>query len=337
MRRRRFLLLALATIAAGGLFAIMSLYYSRGVAPGDAFTYLAAGERLNAGHDLYRLSTGDRAVQIDPARFQTPLVSPPLIAVLWRPLAAMPNELGLWVWWIAQITALGVSLAMLASRLPVATAGAIFVLLIPTVYEFAVGNVNAFLLLGLILTWRLSVDDRHVGAGLIAAVMTFVKLTPAVLCWWLLVAAKRRAAWSALATGVVALGVSVVGAGFDAHLEYLRILSDRSRLGIYPLSLAGLGEFLGVSRDIALLLPAIGAVAGLAAVFLLRRWLAYSYIAAVATVILGSPAVSINWLVLLYALIAPFAWPISGSVEPRGHLANPTHDEAEPIPRPSTW
>src|SRR5687767_10188966 len=55
----------------------------------DANTYLAAGERLNAGHDLYRLRPGDREVLIIPELFTQPLVSPPPIAVLWRPLAAI--------------------------------------------------------------------------------------------------------------------------------------------------------------------------------------------------------------------------------------------------------
>src|SRR5258708_7149291 len=69
----------------------------------DATTYLAGGERLNAGHDLYKLAPGDRPVLIDTQFFTSPLVSPPLIGVVWRPLAAIPFGWQLWIaaCWIA--------------------------------------------------------------------------------------------------------------------------------------------------------------------------------------------------------------------------------------------
>ena len=47
----------------------------------DATTYQAAGERWNAGHDLYRLGPGDRDVLPWPGRYTAPLLSPPPIAV----------------------------------------------------------------------------------------------------------------------------------------------------------------------------------------------------------------------------------------------------------------
>ena len=50
----------------------------------DADTYRAAGERLNAGHELYRLQEGDRPVLIIPDLFTQPLVSPPPMAGLRR-------------------------------------------------------------------------------------------------------------------------------------------------------------------------------------------------------------------------------------------------------------
>ena len=66
--------------------------------PPDAFTYLAAGERLNVGHSLYGLlgGAGDRPL-IDAALYPAPILSPPLIAVIWRPLAALgPGTVYLW-------------------------------------------------------------------------------------------------------------------------------------------------------------------------------------------------------------------------------------------------
>jgi hypothetical protein len=62
----------------------------------DANTYLAAGERLNAGHELFRWQPGDRQVLFGD-QFPAALLSPPPIAVLWRPLAAVPWGFDAWV------------------------------------------------------------------------------------------------------------------------------------------------------------------------------------------------------------------------------------------------
>src|SRR4029078_7878141 len=69
----------------------------------DTQTYLAAGERLNAGHDLYRLRPGDRPVLVDEVGVFAPRTSPAPIAVLWRPFAALPFGVALWIaaCWVA--------------------------------------------------------------------------------------------------------------------------------------------------------------------------------------------------------------------------------------------
>ncbi len=69
---------------------------------GDALTYLAAGERLNDSHLLYAWTSGDRPVFM-MERFIAPLISPPPIAAIWRPLAAVPFGLPIWVGacWVA--------------------------------------------------------------------------------------------------------------------------------------------------------------------------------------------------------------------------------------------
>src|SRR5438105_1609964 len=61
----------------------------------DTGTYLGAGERLNAGHEVYSLKVGDRPI---PLLWKYPLLYPPLIAVLWRPLALL-GDLAKYGWW----------------------------------------------------------------------------------------------------------------------------------------------------------------------------------------------------------------------------------------------
>jgi hypothetical protein len=295
------------------------VYFERGVIPGDAFNYLAAGERLNDGHLLYALSPGDRWVDIHPPYWTVPLVSPPPIAVVFR-VFALAGDAGAYIWWILQLVALAVSLFMLARRVPLLTALAMLLLLIPTVYEIGVGNLNSFLLLGVILTWRFATRGHEPAAGAIAAVMTAVKLTPGMMLWWLLVTARWRAVLAGVVTGLIVLVISVLGAGLDPHLEYLKILSDRAVVGTSPLSLGGMARYVGVPANIADLLPTAAIVVGLLAVALRRKRPAWAFGVAVVTMIYGSPAVSINWYVLLYALLAPFAWPLrsteAASLEP---------------------
>lgn len=310
-RARRLATTAAVGVAIGLLVVVQLQYFQRGIVPGDAFVYLAAGERLNAGHDLYALGVGDRPVDTGGEYWNVPLVSPPPIAVLWRPLAALPESLGVGLWYAAQLMALGSSLLMLLRRVPGLAAAALIVLVLPTAYEIGVGNVNSFLLLGLLVTWRAVVARREPTAGALAAVMTAVKLTPGVLGWWLLATGHRRATIAFVAVGMAAAGLSVLGAGFPAHVQYLEILGDRNAVGVSPLSVGGWARYLGLPSALYELLPAISAVTGLATVWLLRTRLAASYRVAVVTMILGSPAVSINWFVLLYALLAPAAWPVA--------------------------
>ena len=307
---RRTIEIGALGVVLGLIVAVQLLYFERGVIPGDAFSYLAAGERLNAGHQLYALVPGDRPVDLNPPLFTVPLVSPPPIAVVFRAFALLPDGSGAYAWWVCQLLALAASLVMLARRRPLLLAGAMLVLLIPTVYEIGVGNLNSFLLLGSILTWRFATGGRDPAAGAITAVMVAVKLTPGMLAWWLLMTGRRLGVATAIATGLVVLAASIVGAGLDSHVQYLRILGDGGSIGTSPLSLAGMARFVGVPPSIANLLPTMAVLAGLAGVVLLRHRPAVAFGVAIVTMLYGSPAVSINWYILLYALLAPVAWPL---------------------------
>jgi hypothetical protein len=296
-------------VVVGLLLAILWLRFPYGLIPGDAFTYLSAGERLNAGHPLYALSPGDRPVVLEPPYWTVPLLSPPPIAVLWRPLAALPAELGVYLWWAVHVTAVATAILLVAARRPVAAAIAIVILAFPFAYELSVANLNGFVLLGLVLTWRATAMGEERGAGALSGVLTAFKLTPALLGWWLVVGRRWTAVRWGILAGLATLAVSVVGAGLDAHVTFLSIIGQTAAGGARPMSLGGIGEALGIPAGISKLLPLAALIAGTIAIWLLRRRPDWAFVTAIATMVLGSPTVSISWYALFFAMLAPLAWP----------------------------
>lgn len=299
----------MVAVAFGLLATFLVLYFQRGFVPGDAFTYLAAGERLNAGHPLYALSPGDRPLGFKPPYWTVPLLSPPFIAVVWRPLALLPGDIGPYLWWVATIAAIVSVLVAFTRRRPVLTSLATIALCVPLTYEIGVGNVNAFLLLGAVAVWRLTVAGRDREAGAVVALLVMLKLSPVVLAWWLVTQRRREAVVAGAIAGILLLALSLLGAGIGAHLDYLRVARDTVSLGLSDLSLGGLAKAIGVSAAVASILPAAGLAVGVIGTWLLRRRAGIAFACAVATLVLGSPVVNINSYALLLACVAPAVWP----------------------------
>ncbi len=296
-------------IGVAALIVTLTVYFERGFVPGDAIVYLAAGERLNAGHQLYALMPGDRPVGLKPPYWTVPLLSPPLIGVVFRPLAALPGDLGAYLWWMLTMAAIAASVLLLAARRPGLTGTALLVLGIPLTYEIGVGNVNGLLLLGAIGAWWLTRQDRDGAAGGLVGLMIALKLTPAVLALWLLVERRWWALGAAIAAVLAAVVVTSLGAGFQANLDYLGVIRQTNVTGSSDLSLAGMARFVGLSADLARWLPAVALLLCLATMTALRGRPGASFSVAIAAWVVGSPVDNINTFALLLAALAPAAWP----------------------------
>ena len=300
--------IAIPAVAIGLIVAIQIRYFDRGFIPGDSFTYLAAGERLNAGHPLYALSPGDRPVDLKPPYWTVPLLSPPPIAVLFRPLAVL-GDVGAYVWWIGCVSVIvGTCLALLR-RQPVLIGLAMIVLSVPIVYEIGVGNLNAFLVGGITAAWYLMAHRRDRAAGAVIALMAAFKLTPVILAWWLITQRRWGAVRAFVVAGVALLAVSVGGAGLSAHFDYLTIIAGTSSSGTSELSLAGIARGLGVPPSVASPLPLVVLLIGAVLIAVLRHRPRLAWGVAIATMVFGSPVVNVNWFALLLASLAPLAWP----------------------------
>ena len=193
-----------------------------GSMPPDAVTYLAAGERLNAGHPLYSLSPGDRPITTDVPGISVPLLSPPGIAIVWRPLAA----LGEWTvipWWILGSALFVIALSVVVWR-AWPTIAIVVLVLEPIAWLVAFGNVHAYIAAGMVLLWF--VRDRPWAAAALAVSMAALKLTPAPLVLWI---ARDRRTWvPILAISAVWLAAILVFAP-GALAEYVDVMRTRER------------------------------------------------------------------------------------------------------------
>lgn len=277
----------------------------------DTYTYIAAGERLNAGHPLYALSPGDRPVQLYPPFWTVPLLSPPFIAVVWRPLAAIPWELGAVVWLGGAWACLILLLSALFRRAGAASVVLAGTLVFSLFYEFGVGNVNPYLYAGLLGTWLLVRDQRYGWAGGLIAVLAALKLTPAIFLVWLVCCYGRRGLAGA-AVGLLLCGlVSIIGAGLSSHLQYLSIAMDTNTAGTTALSIAGLAHEIGAPASIAARLPVLSLGVGVVGLWLLRRRPGAGYRLAATTMLVGTPVVYINTFCILLLLLVPNAFPLA--------------------------
>lgn len=308
-RFRRPIALGLAVSAAA--VTALAFWMSIDGAPrvaADAYTYLAAGERLNDGHHLYELRPDDRWIWINPPYWTVPLLSPPLIGVLWRPLAALPAELGVVVWQLATISVIVATLAALVVRVPIRGSVLLLTLAVPVGFEMDVANVNGLLLGGYTLSWWLFTRERA-SVGPLVGLMTALKLSPAVLAFWLLTQGRWQAVRLGLLAGIFFLALGILGSSWEMHTRYLGIASQTISGGNTDFSLAGLAVRIGVPGDIAALVPRAVLLLGLAWIFLVRRRPGLAFGSAIVTSVVASPVVNFNTLALLMATLAPVAWP----------------------------
>ena len=253
----------------------------------DAVWYLGAGERLNAGHLLYALSAGDRPILLQPPFYLSPFLYPPSFAIVWRPLAAFPDEWGLWAWWAAVILAMAVWLIGQLRASGIRMALAVLLLAFPMGQTFATANLNGLVMVafGLGWIWR----DRARPLGLMIGTLAAWKLFPGVLLAWMLVTRRWAAAAWTLGTMALWSAAGLVLVGPEATMTYIgQVLPTTEPMGISVGYLSGLP-----------LLGYAAALIGLAAAWLLRRQAATSYAISTLTAIVAWPSLGIASLSIL--------------------------------------
>jgi hypothetical protein len=270
----------------------------------DATTYQAAAERLNAGHDLYRLGEGDRPVLIIPGVYDSPLLSPPPIAGFWRLVTATPFGYPLWM--IAAWAATFGAVAYIVLKAPFPGAPLAVLLSLPIGEQVFGGNACAFYPLLYILAWRYR-DRAWIGS--LIAIMAAVKLAPIALASWLVGTRRWRALGAMVASLVLLFLFGGLTAGFGTYPDYLRMIPA---VGPSPMSVSGLTGVPWASYAVFGGGVVVSLVIG-------RRWPATSFAVAVLTAVIGTPALYPAHFVSLLALVAPLVdrTPDAASHAPR--------------------
>lgn len=157
---------------------------------------------------------------------------PPLFSVLFQPLLQLPDPIAMAAFqalkWVALLTALRLSWrlpAALDERLPpVVVLGSLALVWRYFINEMLNGNINMFILAGVLLSAALAQRGRHFPGGLLAGLLTAVKVTPALIIVFFL----ARGWWRSLPGAIVGLflGLLVIPAAFFGWETNGRLLHE---------------------------------------------------------------------------------------------------------------
>ncbi|RZQ62728.1 glycosyltransferase 87 family protein [Amycolatopsis suaedae] len=244
----------------------------------DSAVYRAGALSFLRGEQLYT----DRALSTLPSWVLLPFTYPPAAALLFTPLAVLPEGLawGALAAGSAASLVVVVRLAARGSRLAawpaVAGLSVLAVALEPVWKTFFLGQIN-LILMALVMADVLVLSARGSRwGGVLIGVAAAVKLTPLVFVAHLIVTGRWRDALRALATFAALQGLMFLLAFGDTAQYWERTASNADRIGavhwIFNQSLHGLvaraGELTPLAMPVAL---AIGALLAVPAVWLVVR------------------------------------------------------------------
>lgn len=286
------------------------LSHASGQTPGDTQNYILAGLRLNVGHPLYGYGPGDVHVVPISGGADYPLFSPPLIAVLFRPIVLLPAN-GQYIWWVSMDLLEILAIIALVLRAPLAAGLALIPLSLSVGMAMQVGNVDCLVLPGLLLTWCWLVRGHNDRAGLAIALLASLKLTPVIFVWWLFVTGRRRAAGVAIGCGIALAFVAMLGSEPMIFLRFYEVTMANLLAPASDLGPPGLARAVGLPAVVVAWLPRAVLLGGAAVMWATRRRPGVSWATGACLMWLASPVVALHTLALALVAIAPLAWPMA--------------------------
>jgi alpha-1,2-mannosyltransferase len=154
-------------------------------------------------------------------------IYPPFLAVLMRPVAALPYHRANQAWFLMNCLLFAAATLLLVTWRPgpvdpIAAAGILYMAMnfYPTYRAFNCGQVSLMIFAMIVASLWLLRRGHDVTAGALVGLAAAIKLTPVVLAAWLLFSRRYRAAAGAAGAGLAALAVSILGAGWENHLRF---------------------------------------------------------------------------------------------------------------------
>ncbi len=198
----------------------------------DLSVYRAAGESVLRNHPVYDVLAAPQFL---------PFTYPPIAAICAVPLTLVSFTVAGWCWFLLQAAACvliaSYAVAPLARRagawapLVCAAASAISFYLLPVHDGLRFGQVDAFLVLMVLVDLRRPRWWRRVPEGVLIGVATAIKLTPGMFIVHLLVTGRRREAAQAVVAAIAATFVGLVLLPQASIVYWGGALLDSSRLG----------------------------------------------------------------------------------------------------------
>ncbi|WP_119066329.1 glycosyltransferase family 87 protein [Rubrobacter indicoceani] len=269
----------------------------------DFNTFWRSADAYRYGRDLY--STGARLVNLNPPLW-TILISPlafldPIVAYRIFTQLTLVTVVGYVVWLTRRLNITGGWAA---------TATAMVLVSSPVLGTLALGQIYAFLTLGLVAAWLLERRGLTVASGLVLGVTIALKPSLLPLVLWPLLRGRWKHLLSTLGGGAGATLFAALVAGFGATFEWLRLLSD-SPLNTYwdnaslPSAAARLfteNQFATNLTELPFLVKVaygLGVVAVVLSAWLSRRDPELGFWAIVAASLIVAPIAWHNYLMLL--------------------------------------
>jgi hypothetical protein len=274
----------------------------------DTHNYVLAGLRLNADHPLYGYGLGDEHLAwLGEADY--PLFSPPLIAVLFRPIVLLPGQ-GAYIWWAAMDILELAAVFALVWRRPLVSGVFLIPISLFISTAMSLGNVDCMVVAGLLLTWYWLVQGHDDRAALLIGFLASLKLTPAIFVWWLLVTGRWRAVGVALACGIVLALVAMLGSEPLIFAKFYEVTMANLASPVSNLGPLGLARAIGVPEFAIAWLPRAILVTGAALMWATRRRPGLSWALGALLMWIGSPTVALHTPALMLVGLAPVAWPM---------------------------
>lgn len=204
----------------------------------DFRTYYDAAARLLAGEPLYQ--------GVDSVNY----VYPPLVAQFFIPFVARFSLPQLWdAWIIANLIFLIATVAMLSRHIrPPALVWALTPLFMPLVEAFYVGQVTILLLALLAGAWWAVKHERRAVAGLLLALVTWIKVFPLLLIAYFLWKRDWRVVEAALVGGIALGALQIAISGVTPLIDMTRTLLALNQAG-QPWALARNASVFGFSSQ----------------------------------------------------------------------------------------